>query len=113
MGEILSLFSEEKLLSEAADDTVLLIHSTKKVPAIKILVVAHEILILNLELVNLYHAGPLMKIWDVEAFKDLDRIRVEVLVKWADSFKPPILVPAWYQKLGSLFSVLNLGLKNK
>lgn len=95
------------LIEKVAQDTVTLIHSTFKVSAIKILCSAHDILSLNLEIYQRLPWSDVVR-WDTVAFKDLDRIRSEVLILHGDSFNPPTLAPYWYQQIGSLFRVLNL-----
>lgn len=98
-----------ELLSQAADDTVTLIHATHKIEAIKNLVKAHDILTLSGEIFKHYtkhHYGFVH--WDVSAFKDLDRLRGETLTLYGDTFRPPFLATHWYQQIGSLLRVLNI-----
>lgn len=105
-----TLFCDEgELLSKAANDTVTLIHATRKISAIKNLVTAHEILTLSLGIFDHYskhHYGFVP--WDHSAFKDLDRIRCETVTLYGDTFRPISLATSWYQQIGSLFRVLNL-----
>lgn len=103
------LFGDELVLLEnAATDTVTLMHATFTVPAIKILVSAHEILSLNLEIKRHYTNLSEVTPWDRGAFKDLDRIRAEVVLRYGETFHPPTLAPFWYQQIGHLFQILNL-----
>lgn len=98
----------EDHLEKAANDTVTLIHATFTVPAIKILVNAHEILTVNLEIRR--QIDDVIVPWDKAAFKDLDRIRTEIVLRYWDSFNPPTLATFWYQQIGTLFQILNLSL---
>lgn len=98
---------EDQHLEKAAKDTVTLIHATFTVPAIKILVNAHDILSLNLEIRRRLGDVDFVP-WDQAAFKDLDRIRTEIVLRYGDAFNPPTLAPFWYQQIGNLFQILNL-----
>jgi len=110
MGEIVTLHNEVVLMTNLLGDTLTLIHHTTAVAAIKRLLHAHDILDLTLKIEREYQEFHCQPPWDKAAFQDLDIIRVELVSRFCNSFNPPTLLPPYYTKLGSLFSIMNLRL---
>jgi hypothetical protein len=107
---VVKLRDEVGLITELARDTIDLIHRTDRVKAIKMLVEAHEILTLGLEIERRFPEYKDNPPWDQAAFQDLNGIRTELLVKWIEAFDPKVLLPRYYHKVGTLFKILNLKL---
>jgi hypothetical protein len=102
MAEIVQLNNEVKLTTELIGDSVLLIHHTKVIDAIKRLVCAHEILELTLRL----EQEEFFPDWGV--LRDLHNIRCDLVTIYSESFEPTNLLPPYYRKMGRLFHVLNV-----
>jgi len=105
---IIQLHQETKLIRELASDTVKIIHATEEVLAIKKLVIAHEILALNLHIEANYAEFEGRPPWDRAAFQDLNKIRIELVTDHRNAFRPEQLIIGYYRKMGTLFGVLNL-----
>lgn len=96
---------EGKLLSNLISETVLLIHHTKVVNAIKRLVDAHDVLDLALKLEQEFSPHPP---WNLATSEHLHDIRCELLARYADAFKPTILLPKYYHNVGRLLTTMDL-----
>ena len=111
MTRVIKLRDEVGLITELARDTVDLIHRTDRIKAIKKLVEAHEILTLSLEIERRFPEFKDSPPWDQAALRDLDGIRIELMLHWLESFDPRQLLPRYYDKVGTLFRILNLRLE--
>jgi hypothetical protein len=111
MLKVVSFHKEIKLLEDLISETICLIHHTKVVNAIKKLVDAHDILDLTLRIEQNYieynHQPP----WDTSTSKELDFIRCDLIAHHADAFKPEILLPRYYHKVGSFLNTMSLRVK--
>lgn len=97
------------LLEELLDDTVTLIHHTKKIPAIKYLISVHEILEVTLHIERVQadlHVPP----WSRATSKELDNIRCTLLVKHGTEFDPIVLLSRYYKRIGCLLDQMALRL---
>jgi len=97
------------LLEELLDDTVTLIHHTKKIPAIKYLISAHDILEVTLHIERVQaemHVPP----WSKATSKELDSIRCALLVKHGTEFDPVVLLSRYYRRMGYLLEKMALRL---
>lgn len=97
------------LLEELLDDTVTLIHHTKKIPAIKYLISAHDILEVTLHIERVQaemHVPP----WSRATSKELDNIRCALLVKHGTEFDPVVLLSRYYRRIGCLLEKMALRL---
>lgn len=106
--KVISFHQEIKLLEDLIDDTILLIHHTEVVSAIKKLVSAHDILELTLKLERDFEEYKHQPPWDESASQELDIIRSDLLVQHANSFTPTVLLPRYYRKVGSLLKTMSL-----
>lgn len=97
-----------KLLESLIVDTVNLIHHTEVVPAIKRLIEAHDLLELALHIERTYEQFRHQPPWDLSAARELDGIRSDLLVRHADAFRPAVLLPRYYRKVGSLLDAMSL-----
>lgn len=106
--KVFSFHKEVILLSDLKEDTLKLIHHTIVVQAIKRLVDAHDILDLALEIERKQEDFRFQPPWALALSQDLHSIRCELLTRFADAFKPPILLPRYYSKVGRLLSTMDL-----
>lgn len=100
MTSLVVLYNKSNLLTNLLDETVLLIHHTKIVDAIKKLVNAHDIIELAIE-IEKHNAKR-----DVYLYRDLNHIRCDLIRCHSNSFTPPALVVQYYSKMGHLFNIL-------
>jgi len=110
LDNVIPLHKEVKLLSGLKDDTLILIHHTVVVQAIKKLVTVYDILDLALEIERKHNEFRFQPPWALALANDLHSIRCELLLRFADAFKPPILLPRYYSKVGQLLSMMELRL---
>ena len=108
--KVISFHNEVLLLSDLKEDTLTLIHHTLVVQAIKRLVEAHDILDLALELERKHEDFHCQPPWAKALSQDLHSIRCDLLTRFSDAFKPPILLPRYYTKVGRLLSTMDLRL---
>ena len=104
---LIKLYDEVALMSELYCDTVNLIHATSTIKAIKLLVTAHDIISLNLEIEKNYKPYKNNPPWDIHALKDLNRVRAELLVFYRLDFKPAVLVDTFSVKVENLHRIVN------
>jgi len=105
---VIPFHNEVRLLTDLSKDTVILIHHTSVVQAIKRLVDAHEILDMALVIEREHSDFSYQPPWDKALSKDLDLIRSELLTRFTEAFKPATLLPHYYQKVGRLLTTMEL-----
>lgn len=106
--EIIRLYDEKALMSELSTDTLHLIHATSVVAAIKRLVTAYDIILLNLEIEKKFSMPE--PPWDVCALQDLNTIRRELVIYHRVDFDPAVLVDKYNSKMGTLIRLAGLRL---
>ena len=100
---VVKLFDEVAMMTSLKEDTIHLMKKTDFVEAIKRLIQAHDIIVLNLDIQKRFRSfqdeGP---IWDSAALADLRVIRRELLVYYRNEFDPIQEVYDYTDKLGYL-----------
>ena len=106
--KIISFHREVELLEDLIGDTVMLIRHTAVVSAIKKLINAHDLLELTLHIERSYQQYNHQPPWTTSTSRELDVIRSYLVAHHADAFKPTILLPRYYRKVGSLLETMSL-----
>jgi len=96
---VLQLHDEVALMTELCSNTVTLIHATTKIQAIKLLVTAHDIIELNLEIEKKFQPYKEHPPWDVCTLKELNSVRTQLLVFYRLDFSPFTLVDIYSNRL--------------
>lgn len=105
---IVTLYDENVLLADLQTRTIDLIHATTVIDAIKKLVTAHEIISLNLEIQQKFKKEEVKEsLWDKAAFKDLNRIRIELMLFHRCHFCPMKLVDQYSNKMLCFFRLIS------
>lgn len=108
--KLISLHNEVKVISELVSDTIVLIHHTFVINAIKKLVSVHDILDLTLSIEKKHEEYKCQPPWTLATSKSLDKIRASLITDHSDSFKPPELLTKYYLKIGKLLAMMSLRL---
>lgn len=105
--QVIRLFDEVVLMVELKKTTLELIHATTLIKAIKKLVVAYEIIELNL-LIEKQFSEIEEPPWDIPALSDLSRIRRELVVYHRPDFNPSKLLDRYSGSMVSLFNCIQI-----
>lgn len=106
--KLISLHNEVKFISELLSDTIILIHHTFVIDAIKKLISAHDILNLTIILEKQYEEYKCQPPWNLATSKSLDSIRCGLITNHSDSFKPPELLTRYYIKIGKFLEMMSV-----
>jgi hypothetical protein len=109
---LVKLYDEVALLTQLQSSTLKLIHATEMIDAIKKLIEAHDIIVLNLDIGRRFRLLDDSLPLDICALKHLNRLRCELLVFHQTDFTPPKLVHRYSEELLDLFRLINLKEKN-
>lgn len=101
--QVVRLYDEVVLMVELRKKTLDLIHATSLIEAIKKLVIAYEIIDLNLEIEKQFCKELDEPPWDCEALRDLSNIRRELVVYHRPAFTPTQLLDGYSSKMVNLF----------
>ena len=107
---VLKLRDEVGLMSELAQDTMTMIHATSDIKPIKRLVEAHDIIQVSLDIEKTFPEFKGFPPWEKSAMRDLNSIRIDLMLHWIEAFTPKSLVQYYYGKVGTLFRLLGIKL---
>ena len=102
---------ERQLVSKLKKDTLSLIHNTLNIPAIKKLILAHEILDLNETIFDKYSKNE-EPCWDIASIQDLKTIGHELFVYHRMDFNPSEKIVSYSNKISNLYIKVIETLKN-
>lgn len=108
MGELISLNNEVSMMNELLTETVVLIHATSVVVAIKRLIQAYDIIDLNLDVQFRFQSVCNGPIWDRAALSDLWAIQRELCYSYRETFRPVKQLDCYTEKMGKLFRSIDL-----
>jgi len=106
--QIVKLFDEVAILHDLSVKTVELIHATSVIYAIKKLVSAHDIISLNLLIEKNFKEYEGSPPWDLAALKDLNHIRIELILYHRIDFSPMSLIDHYDNKMVSFLRLVQL-----
>ena len=99
---VVKLHDENTLLKDLRDDSINLIHATRAIDAIKLLVDAHSILNLNLDIRRRWLSED-HPVWDTAALSDLRKINATLYLTYRIDFNPLEIIDLYYWKMKKLF----------
>lgn len=114
---VLKLFDEQKLVSELVEDSIDLVHGTRKVAAIKLILTIYDLLSLNLRLIDQYkelgrahnELGNFL-FWDRASLKELNYSRCALVLYHRPDFTPISLLDHFNVKAARLIHLAQLSL---
>ena len=111
MQNIVKLFDEVALLGTLKTKTIDLIHSTINMNAIKKLIVIYDIVDLNLEIEKRFKDYQDNPPWDISALRELNKIRIELIVFYRVAFTPLGLIDKYNDSMVTLLKVIQMNRK--
>lgn len=109
MIKLVKLYDEVELMTSLKTDTVVLIKKTNFVEAMKRLIMAHDIIVLNLDIQERFRSSVEdLPIWDDAALNDLKNIRRELIVYYQNQFSPTQSLYDYCKKMGHLFQAIDI-----
>lgn len=106
--QVVKLFDEVGILLSLAEKTIELIHATSVMDTIKKLVCIHDIISLNLAIEKRFKDYQDNPPWDLAAFTDLNRFRIELILFHRFNFKPISLIDRYNDKMAFFLRLLQL-----
>jgi hypothetical protein len=110
---VVKLFDEVSLMREIRSDTITLIHATPEIKAIKKVTLVHDLIDLNLQILEKYREqmtawlDGAFQFWDFSALKELNHARCEIYLFHKVDFRPPYLVDTFNTKLVRLINLVS------
>jgi len=111
MGKLIPINDEVCIMRELKDETIILIHCTLFIDAIKKLIAAYEIIDLTLD-IQIRFKTELNPIWDFSALSELKTIKRELNIYYRKSFDPIITFERYDVKMANMLRTIDLRLKN-
>ena len=108
MSQVVKLFDEIVLMGDLKKKTIELIHATINIDAIKKLVIVYDIVDLNLEIEKRFKEYEENPPWDIAALRDLNKIRIELVLFYRTAFTPFTLLDGYNNKMVSLLNVIQM-----
>lgn len=105
------IYSEEGIMRDLQSESVVLIRHTTAIPAIKKVVEAHDIVSLNLGVMQIYSTIN-EPIWDLGSLQELSKIRRELLIYHKLDFDPEQKLELYGKKMAQLFRLVSLRIPN-
>lgn len=105
---VIKLRDDVVLMKDVEKFSVSVLHATDSVPAIKKIVTAHDIISLNLLIESRFKPYEGFPPWDLSSIKELNHIRIDLLVFHHADFRPYRRVLEWSEKMKQLFRTILL-----
>lgn len=112
---VVRLFDEKKIVSELVEDSISLVHGTRKVDAMKLAITVYDLLALNLRLVDQYQelsrafneVGQ-FAFWDKASLKELNYSRCALVLYYRADFNPMALLDQFNVKAARFIHLAQL-----
>lgn len=105
---VVRLHNEVNMMHNLNNYTLDLIHATRRINPIKLLINAHDIINLNLEVEKRFDDYKDFPPWDISALKDLTRIRRELFVYHRKDFNPILLFDKYNSQTSNLLKIIEI-----